>query len=359
MSLQLKNDCKYAMLVPTSMGVRITPVNGQPVHSSNMYQMTASSAESNVATVSSMLGLPVKVLTSWVKGSPIAKFIKSNLGGRHMDFEGPEVEQGDPWGYRHQFNIAGSGFGSRGPRVHNDRAGEVGRILNVKDFDLDRIFGEEGVQIMHLSGLIGALSVDTSKFCLELARTAKKYGTRISFDLNFRASFWEGREKELREIFTEIASVSDILVGNEEDFQLCLGVEGPEAGGKDLKAKIAGFKEMITSVKRTFPNASVFATTLREVVSANEHNWGAIMLESDNWHVIEPRRIGVLDRIGGGDAFVGGLLYGILRDWEPEKWPQFGWATGAMTATLLTDYAQPADEEMVWSIWAGNARVKR
>ncbi len=207
MSIELKQNCKYAMLVPTSMGVRITPVNGQPVHSSDTYKMQATSAETNVASISSYLGLPVKVLTTFVKGSPIAKFIKSNLKSRHMDFEGPEVEQGDPWGYRHQFNIADSGYGSRGPRVQNDRAGEVGRTLNVKDFDLDRIFGEEGVQIVHLSGLIGALSPETSEFCLEIARAAKKYGTRISFDLNYRASFWKGREKELRENFTEIASV--------------------------------------------------------------------------------------------------------------------------------------------------------
>jgi len=301
----------------------------------------------------------VKVLTTFVKGSPIAKFIKSNLKSRHMDYEGPEVEQGNPWGYRHQFNIADSGFGSRGPRVHNDRAGEVGRTLNVKDFDLDRIFGEEGVQIVHLSGLIAALSPETSEFCLEIARAAKKYGTRISFDLNFRASFWKGREKELRENFTEIASVSDILIGNEEDFQLCFGIEGPEAGGEGLKAKIDGFKGLINRVKETFPNASVFATTLREVVSVNEHLWGAILLEDENWHVVEPRKINVLDRIGGGDGFVGGMLYAILKNWDPETWPQFGWATGAMAATFLTDYAQPADEEMVWSIWKGNARVKR
>ncbi len=276
-----------------------------------------------------------------------------------MDFEGPEVEQGDPWGYRHQFNIADSGYGSRGPRVHNDRAGEVGRTLNVKDFDLDRIFGEEGVQIIHISGLIAALSPDTSRFCLDLARAAKKYGTRISFDLNFRASFWKGREKELHENFTEIASVSDILIGNEEDFQLCFGIEGPPAGGEGIKAKIDGFKGLIEKVKETFPNASVFTTTLREVISVNEHLWGAIMLAGGEWQVIEPRKIHVLDRIGGGDGFVGGLLYGILKGWEPEKWPQFGWATGAMATTFLTDYAQPADENMVWSIWKGNARVQR
>jgi 2-dehydro-3-deoxygluconokinase len=341
------------------MGVRITPINGQPVHSSDTFKMQATSAETNVASISSFLGLPVKVLTNFVKGSPIAQFIKSNLKSRHLDFEGPEVDQGDPWGYRHQFNIADSGSGSRGPRVHNDRAGEVGRTLNIKDFDIDRIFGQEGVQIVHLSGLIGALSKETSDFCLEIARAAKKHGTRISFDLNHRASFWKGREKELHEIFTEIAKISDILIGNEEDFQLCLGIEGPEAGGQDLADKIEGFKGMIGRVKESFPNAEVFATTLRQVVSVNEHLWGAIMLEGKNWQVIEPRKINVLDRIGGGDAFVGGLLYGILQGWESEKWIQFGWATGALATTFLTDYAQPADEDMVWSIWEGHARVRR
>ena len=359
MGIELKNNCKYSLLVPTSIGVRITPINNQPVYSSDTFKLQATSAETNVASISSYLGLPVKVLTTFVKDSPIAKFIKSNLKGRFIDYEGKDVEQGGPWGYRHQFNIADSGFGARGPRVHNDRAGEVGRTLNVNDFDLERIFGEEGVQIIHLSGLIASLSPETSTFCLELARYAKKYGTRISFDLNYRASFWKGREEELGKVFTEIASLSDILVGNEEDFQLCLGIKGPEAGGKVIEDKIENFKEMIGRVKEQFSNASVFATTLRQVVNANQHLWGAIMLEGNNWHIVKPREILVLDRIGGGDGFVGGLLYGIIKNWKPEKWLQFGWASGALATTFLTDYAQPADEEMIWSVWSGNARVKR
>src|SRR5512136_1799601 len=218
MKIELRKDCVTSLLVPASMGVRITPLNGQPVHCSDLFHMQATSAETNVASIPAYLGLPVKVLTTFVKDSPVARFIKDNLASRHMTVEGKEVPQGGPWGYRHQFNLADSGAGTRGPRVHNDRAGEVGRTLNVKDFDLDRIFGREGVQIAHLSGLVGALSPETSTFCLELARAAKKYKTRISFDLNYRASFWKNREKELRNIFTEIASVSDILIGNEEDF---------------------------------------------------------------------------------------------------------------------------------------------
>ena len=359
MNIELKKNCRYALLVPTSMGVRLTPDAGQPFHCSRRFTMQATSAESNVVSVASYLGLPVKVLTTFVKGSPIARFIKDDLAGRHIDVEGKEVSQGGPWGYRHQFNLADSGFGPRGPRVSNDRAGEVGRTLNVKDFDLDRIFGREGVQIVHLSGLIATLSPDTGAFCLELARAARKYGTRITFDLNYRASFWKGREKELRDIFHEIAGIADILVGNEEDFQLSLGIEGPEAGGKGLGGKIDSFKAMIERVRRAYPNASVFATTLREVVNSNCHRWGAIMAAGNNWHVVEPREIAVIDRIGGGDGFVGGMLYAILRGWEPEKWVQFGWATGALVVTLLSDYAQPVDEEEIWSIWQGNARVKR
>ena len=359
MSISIRDDCAYSLLVPSSMGVRLTPEHGQPFHTGRSFLMQVTSAETNVASVSAYLGLPVKVLTAFVKDSPVAQAIKNDLAGRHMAFEGPDIPQGDPWGYRHQFNLADSGYGSRGPRVHNDRAGEVGRLLDVKDFDLERIFAQEGVQLMHLSGLIAALSPETGRFCLDLARAAHKHGTRIAFDLNYRASFWKGREDELAAIFKEIASAADILIGNEEDFQLCLGIKGPEAGGQALGAQIESFKEMIDRAREAFPDVKVFATTLREVESANRHLWGAILFENGNWHVVEPRPITVLDRIGGGDGFVGGMLYAILREWEPERWVQFAWASGALVTTLLTDYAMPADEDQIWSIWKGNARVKR
>ena len=357
--MEFKQNAKYALVVPTSMGVRITPQNRQPVHVSHLFTMQATSAESNVLGVSASLGLKTKVLTTFVKDSPIARFIKDDLSRRHIEYEGAEVEQGGPWGYRHQFNIADCGYGKRGPRVTNDRAGEVGRTLNVKDFDLKRLFGDEGVKVLHLSGLIAAMSPETGEFCLQLAETAKQYGTVVSFDLNFRASFWKGRETELREIFSRIAAASDILIGNEEDFQLALGIQGPESGGKEIAAKIDSFKGMIMNVKAAYPNAKVFATTLRQVVSANEHLWGAILLSGDEWHVIEPRPIQVYDRIGGGDGFVSGMLYGFIKGWDAEKCAQFGWASGALVTTLETDFAEPADEDQIWSIWEGNARVKR
>ena len=245
------------------------------------------------------------------------------------------------------------------PRVWNDRAGEVGRTLSAGDFDVERIFGAEGVAILHLSGLIAAMSPETTQCCLALAKAAKQYGTLVSFDLNYRATFWKGREGELAAAFHEIASIADVLIGNEEDFQLCLGFRGPEAGGKDLAAKIESFKGMIDQVRAKYPNAKAYATTLRQVISANEHLWGAILWAEGNWFVEEPRPIPVMDRIGGGDGFSGGLLYGVLKGWEPEKWLQFGWASGVLAASSLNDYAEPADEKQAWDVYAGNARVQR
>ena len=350
---------KYQLLTATSMGVRITPADHQPAGIGNLYTMTSTSAESNVLNVAASLGMRTKVLTRWVKDSPIAMFIKGDLRRRNIEYEGPEIAPDGPWGCRHQFNIADTGYGMRGPRVYNDRAGEVGRGISAEDFDLDRIFGEEGVEIVHMSGLFAAMSPETGATCLKLAEVAKANGARISFDMNYRASFWKGREKELREIFSSIAAKADILIGNEEDFQLALGIQGPEAGGKDLAAKIESFMEMIMRVKAKYPNATTFATTLREVVNANQHNWGAIMLMGDEWFVAEPRPIFVLDRIGGGDGFVSGLLYAILKGWAPKDCLHFGWATGAMATTMVEDFASPVDEDQVWNVWAGNARVKR
>ena len=171
------------------MGVRITPPERMAVQNSNTFYMQATSAESNVLNIASSLGHECLALTKFVKESPIADFIKRQLRARNIRFEGLDVEQGGPWGYRHQFNIADSGFGLRAPRLWNDRAGEVGRTLSIEDFDVERIFGQEGVGILHLSGLIAAMSHETTECCLALAKAAKQYGTLVSFDLNYRATF--------------------------------------------------------------------------------------------------------------------------------------------------------------------------
>ena len=175
----------------------------------------------------------------------------------------------------------------------------------------------------------------------------------------------EARVKPELEVFDvgHICIAEDLvrkgLVDAPSLFQLCLGIKGPESGGKGLDEKINSFEEMIGRVQKAYPNASYFGTTLREVVSADCHLWGALVTDGKDWEIVKPRQIGVFDRIGGGDGFVGGFLYGILKGWDVKKCARFGWASGALAATMLTDYAQPADEDQIWSIWDGNARVQR
>lgn len=359
--MEFNQAATYDIIVPTSMGVRLTPLHRQVVHTSTQFQLQATSAESNVLSCGASLGLKTKVLTAFVKDSPIAQFIKNDLMRRHIEYEGQDKPQEGPWGYRHQFNIADSGYGLRAPRVHNDRAGEVGRTIQSNDFDLDQLFQKDGVKLVHISGLIAALSSDTSSFCVALARKAKQHNTLISFDINYRASFWKDREQELRTVFHDIASLADILIGNEEDFQLALGVDGPKSGGEQLEKNVQQFIDMIETMKTSYPNASLFATTLREVVHANEHLWGAIVhdVQTSSWEIVNPRPIQVIDRIGGGDGFVGGLLYGLIKGMTLADACHFGWANGAFTATLLEDYSMPLSEEQIWSVYEGNARVRR
>lgn len=357
--LKLREDAKIDLITLTSIGVRLTPIDRQPVHVSRFFEMHCTSAESNVLNVSASLGMKTKILTRFVKDSPVAKFIQGELRRRNIEYEGLEVEPENPWGVRHQMNIADKGYGLRGPRVYNDRAGEVGRTIVPTDFDLERIFVQEGCRILHLSGLIAAMSPETSQACLAVARIAKANGTLISFDLNYRASFWKNREEELRGVFSEIASISDILIGNEEDYQLALGIEGPSTGSEGEVSATDSFKQMICRVAERYDNPTVYANTLRQVESVGRHQWGALLHVGDNWYVEEPRAIDVLDRIGGGDGFVGGLLYGILKDWREEEWLQFGWACGALAVTMNEDFAWPVDEAQVWEVYSGNARVKR
>ncbi len=340
------------------MGVRITPADRMQVQSGGLFRMQSTSAETNVLNVAASLGESCLAMTKFVKGSPIADYIKAELRRRGIDYVGQEVTQDGPWGVRHQFNIADQGFGLRAPRVWNDRAGEVGRTIRPEDYDLEQIFVKDGVGIVHLSGLIAAMSPETAATCLAIAHKAKENGSLISFDLNFRKSFWIGREEELARVFDELTSLSDILIGNEEDYQKCLGIKGPEEL-KDLGGQVEGFEAMIKRAQAKYPNVKLFATTLREVVSANKHLWGAIMLYEDELKVIQPREIDIMDRIGGGDAFTGGLLYGVIKGFEPIEALQFGWGCGVLVTGSLNDYAEPADEKQIRDIFAGNARVQR
>ncbi len=358
--MELKKNCKNALLIPTSMGVRLNPIDRQPLNTADTFKAVVSSAESNVATPIAYLGLPVKALTAVVKGSPISQLIWNDLAKRHIQVEAAMFDQGGPWGYRHQINYADCGYGARGPEVFNDRAGEVGRMMDASQFDLERIFVDEGVQLLHISGLFAALSPQSARFCLKLIELAKANGTRISFDVNYRASFWQHREGELSKVFKEIASNADILfVGYGPDLPIALGVECVDYESETLFEDFEPFKEMVARIRAAYPNAQWISTTMRKVIDANSHLWGAMLSAGNDFHIAEPRPISVLDRIGGGDGYAAGKLYGLLRGWSPEKCMRFGWANGAFAVSVFTDYTLPSSEEQLWQIWHGNALIKR
>lgn len=358
--LKIKGNYRWAAVAPSSLGLRITPTERQTVAVSENYFMQATSAETNVLNVLSSLGEETLTLTAFVEGSPLSAFIRRKLRERGISYRGPALDQGGPWGYRHQFNVADAGFGVRGPVVWNDRAGEVGRELEASFYDLEELFQREGAAFLHLSGLIAALSEKTSRLCVELARCAKKNGTAVSFDMNYRASFWEGREKELREHFEELASLSDVLAGADlaaYDYDLALLDRGPE--GETVEERLDFFGRLLDRVHAACPNAAVTLMSYREVLSANRHVFGAVMDYEGRRYTAEPRPIEVLDRIGGGDGLLGGLLYGLLKGRSPEDCLALGWAAGALAVTERTDYASPESEAQLMRIWNGNAKVRR
>lgn len=347
--MKFRDNCKYDIAAVTSMGLRLCPLDRQPLNTSGLWRMQATSAETNVMNVPASLGFKTRALTKFVKDLDTAAYIKAELRKRNIEFESTDIDAGGPWGFRHQINIADSGFGSRGPKVQNDRAGEVGREICPEDFDLEKLFKEDGCRIFHVSGLIFALSESTTKTCLEAARLAKSCGTKISFDVNYRESFWKGREKELSESFEEMARMADFLVG--ADYLI--------ADGKGRASTMEGELEYVNKLRKAYPDAEIILSTLRSVESANLHKVGAVLYEKDQLYKLEPREVSIYDRIGGGDGFLSGFLYGCLKGYKAEDCLKLGWAASAMAVSIADDFASPVSEQQLWDIYGGDAAVKR
>ena len=251
------------------------------------------------------------------------------------------------------------GYGVRPPVVFYNRANEAAGLLKAGDLPWDDIF-KDGVRWFHSGGIFAALSSTTSDVIIEGMRAAKKAGAVTSFDLNYRGKLWApigGLEKAQR-VLREIVNYVDVLIGNEEDLQTGLGIEGPDVHGKS-KFDTTAFFEMIESVRQQFPNVKMVGTTLREVQSANKHQWGAV-LWSDGAHYETPRaELNVLDRIGGGDGFATGLIFGLLDHRSDAEALKLGWAHGALLTTFPGDTTMARLPEVEAFASGGNARVQR
>ena len=253
------------------------------------------------------------------------------------------------------------GFGVRPPVVFYNRANEAGALLKPGDFDWAAIHAG-GVRWFHSGGIFAALSQTTSELIIEAMEAAKAAGAITSFDLNFRAKLWKaaGGEQRAVETMRRIVAHVDCLIGNEEDLQKGLGVKGPEVTKKaDSKLDPEVFFGMMEATVKAFPKVKLVATTLREVHSTNRHDWGTV-LWLDGKHFVSPTaHLDVIDRIGGGDGFAAGLIYGLLTGRTPDESLRLGWAHGAFLTTFPGDVTMAKLEEIEAFAKGGSARVQR
>jgi 2-dehydro-3-deoxygluconokinase len=252
------------------------------------------------------------------------------------------------------------GQGVRPPVVFYNRSNEAAALLKPGDFDWDDIF-KSGVRWVHSGGIFASLSETTSKLIIEMMDKAGKAGSVRSVDLNYRAKLWAplGGQAQCRKVMREIASKVDVLIGNEEDIQTSLGITGPEIAGKKSKLDTTAFFGMIEEAVKQFPNIKAVATTLRDVHSANRHTWSAVLWYAGERFTAPACELDVLDRIGGGDGFAAGLIYGLLKGRTPEEALRLGWAHGAMLTTFPGDTTMATLEQVESFAKGGGARVQR
>jgi 2-dehydro-3-deoxygluconokinase len=251
------------------------------------------------------------------------------------------------------------GQGVRPPVVFYNRSNEAGALLKPGDFDWVKI-GAGGVRWFHSGGIFAALSETTSELILEGMRAAKSVGAVNSFDLNYRPKLWAtaGGLNRAQQVLRRIVGNVDALFGNEEDLQKGLGIAGPEATTKS-KLDPDAFFQMIERVAEQFPNIKMVATTLREVHSANRHDWAAVLWIDGQRFVTPTCQLDVLDRIGGGDGFASGLIYGLISGRPPEEALRLGWAHGALLTTFPGDVTMARLPEVEAFAKGGSARVQR
>ncbi len=251
------------------------------------------------------------------------------------------------------------GLGVRAPVVFYNRSNEAGALLKPGDFNWKEIFGQ-GVRWFHSGGIFAALSETTGELIVEAMQAAKEAGVITSFDLNYRAKLWNiwgGAEKAVSVIDRIVKNV-DVLVGNEEDLQLGLGIPGPEVHSKS-KLDPSTFFAMIGDVVKKYPQVKVVATTLREVHSTNHHSWSAVAWIDGQTYTAPTCELNILDRVGGGDGFASGFIYGLLNGEEPMEAVKMGWAHGALLTTFPGDTTMATVDQVRAFAKGGSARIQR
>ncbi len=368
--LNIKPDAALDFLSLGALVHRLDP-GAVPFRKATECQIHVSGGEFNVAAnLADCFRLKTGIVTAMVD-YPIGDLIAERVRAMGVKPFYKQFEHNGVNGPNMATVYSDRGFGVRAPVVFYNRANEAAAQLKPGDFDWGAIFAN-GVRWFHSGGIFAALSATTGELIIEGMKAAKAVGAVVSFDLNYRAKLWNiwGGQEKAASILSRIVENVDVLVGNEEDLQLGLGLGGPEAGSRSILSRSPGRSEgsgldpsvffgMISKVVEKFPQIKVVATTLREVHSTNRHSWGAVAWVDGQSYVSPTCELEVYDRVGGGDGFASGFFYGLLTGEPEQEAVNLGWAHGALLTTFPGDTTMATVEQVRAFAKGGSARIQR
>src|SRR4051812_48771244 len=363
LTIKSTDSAKYDLLALGEVMLRLDPGESR-VRTARAFTVWEGGGEYNVARgLRRCFNLRTALCTAFADND-VGRLLEDFIfqGGVDMQFVKWVPYDGVGRTVRNGLNFTERGFGVRGALGIPDRGHTAASQLKPGDFDWDYIFGKLGVRWFHTGGIFAALSETTPKLVLEAVQAAKKHGTIVSYDLNYRPSLWKsiGGQKKAQEVNREIAKYVDVMIGNEEDFTACLGFKVQGMDDNISSIDVSAFKAMIGEVVREFPSLRLTATTLRAVKSATRNNWSAICWSDGKFYSAPEREdMEILDRVGGGDSFASGLIYGLMQFNDPQKAVEYGAAHGALAMTTPGDTSMASLKEVEALVRGDAARVQR
>ncbi len=357
------STCRWDCLSLGEVMLRLDPGEGR-IHTTRHFQAWEGGGEYNVARgLRRCFGLRTAIATM-LADNAVGRLVEDLILQGGVDTALLEWVAFDGVGRaaRNGLNFTERGFGLRAAAGCSDRGHTAISQVNPGDFDWEAIFGpQNGSRWFHTGGIFAALSASTAEVAAEAMEVARRYSTPVSFDLNYRDSLWKaiGGKTRAQEVNCELVRKVDLLLGNEEDFSAMLGVKIKGLGDDFAELPIAGYEEMLREVAAAYPNLKLIASTLRTAHTASRNAWGAIALYQDKIVHIPQRDIDILDRVGGGDSFASGLIYGLLAG-KPIEWAmRCGVAHGALAMTTPGDTSMATLAEVERAMKGGSARIAR
>jgi len=358
-----KSACRFDALSLGEVMLRLDP-GAERIHCTRRFRAWAGGGEYNVArNLRHCFGLRAAVVTA-LADNAVGRLIEDLIlqGGvdtshvRWIPFDGVGRTA------RNGLNFTERGFGVRGAVGVSDRGNTAVSQMRPGEVDWEHLFGTLGVRWFHTGGVFAALSPTTPDVITEAVLAAKRHGVIVSYDLNYRPSLWAnfGGQERAQEVSRSLVERIDVLLGNEEDFTACLGLKVPDCSESWISPDSASFNAVLEEASRQFPNLAVVAATLRTVRTASSNDWGAVAWSNGLFAEAAPReRLEVFDRVGGGDGFASGLIYGLIEIGDVQTAVSYGAAHGALAMTTPGDTSMATVEEVVSLAHGGNQRIRR